>query len=64
LLGGIAGVAALDTLAGPAAVLNYWWVTIPAAALAMVFYIYSLRRGESVFVRRRERLLNTLEGRN
>jgi len=64
LLGGMAGVAALDKLAGPVAVLNYWWVTIPAAALAIAFYSYSLRRGAAVFVSRRERLLNALEGRN
>ena len=64
LLGGMAGVVALDKLAGPAAVLNYWWVSIPAAALAIVFYIYSLRRGATVFVSHKERLLNVLEGRN
>jgi hypothetical protein len=64
LLGGMAGVFAVDKFVGPAAVLNYWWVTIPAAALSIVFYIFSLRRGAAVFVSRRERLLNTLEGRN
>jgi hypothetical protein len=51
-------------MARPAAVLSYWWVSIPAAALAIVFYSYSLRRGAAVFVSRRERLLNALEGRN
>jgi hypothetical protein len=64
LLGGMAGAVALDKLAGPAAVLDYWWVSFPAAALAIVFYTYSLRRGAAVFVSRRERLLNALEGRN
>jgi len=68
LIGGllvcIFGVMALDKTASPAAVLNYWWVPIPAAALAIVFYSYSLRRGAEVFVSRRERLLNALEGRN
>ena len=68
LIGGVLvavfGVAALDNPAGPTTVLNHWWVSIPAAALAIVFYVYSLRRGAVVFVTRRERLLNTLEGRN
>jgi hypothetical protein len=64
LLGCVFGVIAFDNSAGSAVVLNYWWVSIPAAALAIAFYFYSLRRGESVFVSRRERLLNALEGRN
>jgi hypothetical protein len=64
LLACIFGVMALDKIAGPAAVLSYWWTSIPAAALAVVFYLYSLRRGAEVFVSRRERLLNALEGRN
>jgi hypothetical protein len=64
LIGGMAGVAALDKMVGPSAVLHYWWVTIPAATLAIVCYRYSLRRGAAVFVSRRERLLNALEGRN
>src|ERR1039457_536769 len=37
LLGCIFGVVALDQMARPAAVLSYWWVSIPAAALAIVF---------------------------
>ena len=64
LLGGMAAVFAVDKFIGPAAVLNYWWVSIPAAALSIAFYALSLRRGEAVFAGRRERLLNTLEGRN
>ena len=64
VLGGIFGVVVLDKMAGPAAVLSYWWVSIPAAALAIAFYLYSLRRGTAMFVSRRERLLNVLEGRN
>jgi len=64
LLGCVFGAVALDQTAGPAAVLNYWWVSIPAATLAIAFYSYSLRQGEAVFVSRRERLLNALEGRN
>jgi len=68
LIGGLmscfVGVVVLDKIAGPAAVLSYWWAAIPAAALAAVFYLYSLRRGAAVFVSRRERLLNALEGRN
>ena len=64
LLGVMAGVVVLDQMAGPAAVLNYWWVSIPAAARAIAFYVSSLRRGAAVFVSRRERLLNALEGRN
>jgi hypothetical protein len=61
---GVFGVVALDKAAGPAVVLSYWWVSIPAAALAIAFYLYSLRLGAEVFVSRRERLLNALEGRN
>jgi hypothetical protein len=61
---GVFGVIALDKAVGPAAVLSYWWVSIPAAALAVAFYLFSLRRGAAVFVSRRERLLNALEGRN
>jgi hypothetical protein len=55
---------ALDKTVGSATVLSYWWTPIPAAALAIAFYVYSLRLGASVFVSRKERLLNTLEGRN
>jgi len=68
LIGGVLlcvfGTMALDQAVGPAAVLSYWWVSIPAAALAIAFYLYSLRLGAAVFVSRRERLLNALEGRN
>jgi hypothetical protein len=64
VLAGVFGVVVLDKMAGPAAVLSYWWAAILAAALAIVFYLYSLRRGEAIFVSQRERLLNTLEGRN
>jgi hypothetical protein len=64
LLGCFSGVVALDKIAGPAAVLRYWWAPVPAAALAIVFYFCSLRRGAEVFVSHRERLLNALEGRN
>jgi hypothetical protein len=64
VLAGVFGVVALDKAVGPAAVLRYWWTSIPAAALAIAFYLYSLRQGAAVFVSRRERLLNALEGRN
>ena len=68
LIGGILvcvfGVIALDKAVGPATVLSYWWVSIPAAALAIAFYLYSLRLGAALFVSRRERLLNALEGRS
>jgi hypothetical protein len=64
LLGAIAGVAVLDQTVSPAAVLNHWWAPMLAAAVAVAFYVYSLRAGAAVFVSRRERLLNTLEGRN
>jgi hypothetical protein len=64
LLGCVFGVVALDKAIGPAVVLRYWWVAILAAALAIAFYRLSLRRGEAMFVSRRERLLNALEGRN
>jgi hypothetical protein len=68
LIGGIflmlGGAFTLDQLAGPARVLRFWWVPIPAALLAAAFYLFSLQRGAEVFVLRRERLLNALEGRN
>jgi len=68
LIGGmmlmLGGAFALDTMAGPAIVLKYWWVSFPAILLAAGFYSLSLRRGADVFVARRERLLNALEGRN
>jgi hypothetical protein len=68
LIGGVLscvfGTIALDKAVGPAAVLSYWWVSIPAAVVAIGFYLYSLRLGAAAFVSRRERLLNTLEGRN
>ncbi|HTT63711.1 MAG TPA: hypothetical protein VMG35_17790 [Bryobacteraceae bacterium] len=64
VLAGVFGSFALDATAGPAAVLRYWWLWILAAALAIAFYAASVRRGAALFVRRRERLLNTLEGRN
>jgi len=64
VLGCVFGTMALDKTVGSATVLSYWWTPIPAAALAIAFYVYSLRLGASVFVSRKERLLNTLEGRN
>jgi hypothetical protein len=68
LIGGIllmlGGATALDQMAGPEIVLQYWWVSIPAVLLAAGLYFFSLRRGAAVFIERRERLLNALEGRN
>lgn len=64
LLGIIFGVALLDESVAPAVVLSYWWVSMPAAALAAAFYLFSLQRGAAMFVSRKERLLNALEGRN
>jgi len=68
LIGGILvtvfGAIALDKTVGPAVVLSYWWASIPAAVLAIAFYFVSLQRGAAVFVSRKERLLNALEGRN
>jgi hypothetical protein len=64
LLGVVFGTMALDKTVGPAAVLSFWWASIPAAALAIAFYFFSLQRGAAVFVSRREQLLNALEGRN
>ncbi len=68
LIGGVLfcvfGPIALDKAAGPATVLSYWWLSIPGAVLAIAFYVYSLRLGAALFVSRRERLLNTLEGRS
>jgi hypothetical protein len=64
LLGCVFGVFALDGAVSPAVVLSYWWAAIAFAALAIPFYAYSLRLGAAIFVSRRERLLNALEGRN
>jgi hypothetical protein len=68
LIGGIllmlGGATILDHMAGPAMVLQYWWASIPAVLLAAGLYFFSLRRGTDVFIARRERLLNALEGRN
>ena len=68
LIGGIflmvGGGVALDKLAGPDTVLGYWWVSIPTLLLATGLYFVSLRQGMAVFLARRERLLNTLEGRS
>jgi hypothetical protein len=68
LIGGVllmlGGANVLDRMAGPEIVLKYWWVSIPAVLLAAGLYFFSLRRGAEVFIERRERLLNALEGRN
>ena len=67
LIGGVLvcvfGVIALDKSVGPAVVLRFWWAPVPASALAIALYLYSLRLGATVFVARKERLLNALEGR-
>lgn len=41
-----------------------WWAPVLLAALAFVFYRYSLRAAEGVFRGRREHLLAVMEGRN
>jgi hypothetical protein len=68
LIGGLllmlGGATVLDQMAGPATVLQYWWLSIPAALLAAGLYFFSLGRGADVFIARREKLLNALEGRN
>lgn len=63
ILGCVFGVFAVDRVVEPATVLNYWWTAAAFAVAAIVFYLYSLRLGAAVFVSRRERLLNALEGR-
>lgn len=63
VLGCLFGTVAVDKSIRQAPLLDYWWVSIPAAALAVAFYLYSLRVGAGLFVSRRERLLNALEGR-
>ena len=64
VLAAIFGSMALSKSVSQDAVLNDWWIAILFAVLAVLFYLYSLRRGAEVFVSRREVLLNTLEGRN
>ncbi len=64
MLGTIFSVVALDKAVGPAVILGYWWASLPFAAAAAAFYWISVQRGAAVFVSRKERLLNTLEGRN
>ncbi len=68
LIGGVLclvfGTIFLDKSVGPEKVLSYWWAAVPAAVAAVAFYIFSLQIGARVFVDRKERLLNALEGRN
>ena len=64
VLAGVFGVFLLDRAVAPEVILSYWWTPGAAAVLALMFYIYSLRLGAQVFVRRREALLNIIEGRN
>jgi hypothetical protein len=47
----------------PAVAPENWWATIPTALLAMAFYTASMRRACSLFLKRRERLLAVVEGR-
>lgn len=42
---------------------EHWWVLIPVAALAVVFYVVSLRSATARFRARREQLLAIMEGR-
>jgi hypothetical protein len=49
---------ALGTSVSP----DNWWLTLPPAALAVAFYVASLRGASAVFPARREKLLAVLEG--
>jgi len=40
-----------------------WWVVVPLAPLAAVFYFVSLRNACGVFRSRREQILGVIEGR-
>jgi hypothetical protein len=68
LIGGVLclvfGTIFLDKSVGPEKVLSYWWTAVLAAVAAVAFYVFSLQIGARVFVDRKERLLNALEGRN
>ncbi|HLY17891.1 MAG TPA: hypothetical protein VKR61_11750 [Bryobacteraceae bacterium] len=68
LIGGIMscifGVIILDKKVDPGVVLSFWWAPVAGGVAALVFYLYSLRWGASIFVSRRESLLNTIEGRS
>jgi len=47
----------------PAAVApENWWMTLPPAAAAIVFYLASLRGATAAFPGRREALLAVIEG--
>jgi hypothetical protein len=41
---------------------DFWWLTLPPAALAVVFYAASLRGASAAFPARRERMLAVVEG--
>jgi hypothetical protein len=40
-----------------------WWIAVIPAALALLFYVYSLGATGTLFLRRRERLMAVVEGR-
>ena len=41
-----------------------WWMYLPLPALALAFYLATLKSAGPIFVTRRERLLAVVEGRN
>ena len=41
-----------------------WWMYLPLPALALAFYMATLKSAGPVFVTRREKLLAVVEGRN
>jgi hypothetical protein len=57
------GAVFLEKHVAEADLLRAWWISIPAVPAAAAVYSTSLRRAGDVFARRRERLLNILEGR-
>ena len=44
--------------------LESWWMFLPLPALALAFYLATLKSAGPVFVNRREKLLAIVEGRN
>jgi hypothetical protein len=61
-MGTVFACVALPMVLGPAVSPEDWWLTLPPAALAVAFYVASLRGASMAFLARRERLLAVLEG--
>lgn len=60
----LAGPQVLSHFVKRPVILGHWWVPGLAALLAVWFYRVSLSKGAALFVRRRELMLQVIEGRN